>query len=106
MRNISLLKLSAVVVSASMASFFVSADEVSITSADKKPAQVQTQEKSGVEKIAFSALDTNKDGKLSKQEVSVSQNQLLAQAFSKIDLNADDELTQDELDSYIVAANK
>ena len=104
MRNISLLKLSAVVVSASMASFFVSADEISITSADKEPAQVQ--EKSGVEKIAFSALDTNKDGKLSKQEVGASKNQLLAQAFSKIDLNADDELTQDELDSFIVAANK
>lgn len=104
MKSISLLKLSAVVVSAIMASFIVNADEVSTVSGDKEPAQVQ--EKSGVEKIAFSALDTNKDGKLSKTEVDASKNPLLAQAFTKIDLNADDELTQDELDSFIVAANK
>jgi len=91
MKNISLVKISSIVIIAALASNFVSAND-----------DVQTV----VPQVSFSsllsALDTDKNGFLDRSEVLDSDNEALKKMFSNIDLNSDSKISEDEFNSYLV----
>jgi len=103
MKSLSLTKVSLFVATAITASFIVNANEKAEADVVKaKNATTEVVKKSDA--VAFSSLDTNKDGELSLSEVKASNNKLLARTFSEIDSNSDNLLTQKELESYVASA--
>ncbi len=94
MKNISLIKISIIVIIAALASNFVSAND-----------EVQEM----TPHISFSsllnALDSNKNGFLDRSEVLNSENDALKSAFSDIDSNSDSKISEDEFNSYLAKAS-
>lgn len=97
MKTISLTQVTVLVWVAFTASFFVNADDSAINATQKSAALTQDQ-------FIFSSLDTDKDGALSKAEVSASKNKLLAKSFKEIDGNGDGLLSKEELVSFVETA--
>ena len=103
MNNISLTQLSLLVAAVSLASFFVNANQTSNYTTNEsgvlntvKTTHLEAGEASN-ERFTFTSLDSDQNGKLSKQEVIKSRNNWLAKAFGEIDANADKSLTEQEL---------
>ena len=86
-----LKKVSLVVVGSLVATFFATANEVT-----NMPTEVKS--KSDLSHLV-SQYDTDKDGKLSKDEVRASKNSILISNFTKIDANSDGSLSKEELKS-------
>ena len=94
MNNVSLMKVTGLVVVAAFASAMVNANE------EPKTA-VSTVSQLVDEKELFIPLDTDKNGLLSKQEVLESSNTLLQKEFAKIDVNSDSDISQEEFKVYL-----
>jgi hypothetical protein len=96
MKNISLSQMSSMVFIMLVASFFVSAKEVSsvIPVADVPVKQ-------SINEVVFNTLDLDKDGLLSKDEITSSNNEILLISFEKIDSNADLFVSKQELTDFI-----
>jgi len=110
MNSISLMQVSAFVVAVSLVSFFVSADDAFIYSAeDNITAQtensateevVEAVERSN-DSFTFTSLDSDKNGKLSQKEVLNGKNDWLVKSFKEIDSNVDKSITEQELMSFV-----
>lgn len=110
MNSISLTQVSVFVVAVSMASFFVNADEaLAHTTKDNKVAHAEKSVSSTVvvaakesnDKFTFTSLDTDKNGKLSQEEVIAGKNEWLVKSFTQVDSNADKSLTEQELVDFV-----
>ncbi|MBU2918200.1 EF-hand domain-containing protein [Psychrosphaera sp. F3M07] len=89
---LSLKKITLVVISSLVATFFVSANQAT---------NIQTGMGSKTDlSHLLSQLDSDNDGKLSKEEVMASKNSTLISNFSKIDANNDGSLSKKELESF------
>ncbi len=106
MKNISLSKVSVMVLAAITSSFLVNANDSTIANESIPEKAVVEQSEQKLAKLAFNTLDKDKNGLLSQEEIGDSKNQILEQSFNKIDSNKDLSLSQEELAAYIVAANK
>jgi len=113
MNSISLAQVSAFVVAVSMASFLVNADDAFMSSTEDNIAV--PKDKSSVEDVVevveepndsftFTSLDSDKNGKLSQEEVLNGKNDWLVQSFKEIDSNADESITEQELMSFVARA--
>lgn len=102
MKNVSLVKVTAMVITVTFVSNFVNAK-------DKIIEKAQSEVVTSVEQLNFSALiaklDSDKNSMLSQKEASVAQNQLLNREFSKIDINQDKQIDEAEFNRYLVAVN-
>ena len=110
MNSISLTQVTAFVVAVSMASFLVSADDVHAHNAEDNKVEhvehsaspaVAEEVKAVNDKFTFTSLDSDKDGKLSQQEVLAGKNDWLVKSFKQIDNNADELLTEQELVDFV-----
>ncbi|PKG83742.1 hypothetical protein CXF85_09545 [Colwellia sp. 75C3] len=114
MNSISLTQVTTFVVAVSLASFFVNADDAladtteastvihSETSVITEIVEVAVEEiKEMNDKFTFTSLDTDKNGKLSQQEVIAGKNEWLVKSFSQIDSNTDKSLTEQELVDFV-----
>ena len=114
MNSISLTQVTTFVVAVSLASFFVNADDAlahtteastvvhSETSVITEIVEVAVEEnKETNDKFTFTSLDTDKNGKLSQQEVIAGKNEWLVKSFSQIDSNTDKSLTEQELVDFV-----
>lgn len=116
MNHISLKKLTLIVCTCALASYFVTANanelnldlpvaEVSkIKAIITKPASIKSLKNSEDEISTFlSKFDIDKDSLLNKAETLASKNELLSQHFADIDQNADKMLSKEELTNYFSA---
>ncbi|MCJ8319330.1 MAG: hypothetical protein MJK12_06835 [Colwellia sp.] len=108
MKNMSLLKITAMVVTVAFASNFVNADDKLDKALEKAQSDIEKVTASVVEaakQLDFSALieklDSDENGMLSEAEVSANQSQLLHQEFNKMDVNQDKQIDEAEYNSYI-----
>ena len=110
MNSLSLTQVTVFVVAVCMASFFVNADEaLAHSSEDAKAVHsdilaspvAAEDSKDTSDKFTFTSLDTDKNGKLSQQEVIAGNNEWLVKSFKKIDSNADEALTEQELVDFV-----
>ena len=108
MKNISLLKVTAMVITVAFASNFVNADDKLEKALEKAQSDIEKVTESVVEaakQLEFSALieklDSDENGMLSEAEVSANQSQLLHQEFNKMDVNQDKQIDEAEYNSYI-----
>jgi len=95
MKNISLINVSMIVVAATLASSFVSADD-QLTS--QLNGQVEYAE-------LIASLDSDNDGLLSQAEIITSKVKVLPDAFDKIDLNNDEKISEKEFNDFLVNIN-
>jgi hypothetical protein len=110
MKNISLMKVTAmvVVVTVALASSFVNAED-KLSKAVEKVDKVIEQSQSDLAELAkelkFSTLlenlDSDKNGMLNQAEVSSNQSQLLHKEFTKMDVNQDNEIDEAEYNTYL-----
>ena len=102
MKNVSLFKVTAMVISVAFASNFVNAE-------DKIIEKTQSEAVASAEQLNFSALiaklDSDKNGMLSQDEASVDKSQLLNVEFSKMDVNQDKQIDEAEFNRYLVEVN-
>jgi hypothetical protein len=118
MSSISLTQVTAMVVVVCMVSFFVNADDeqaynhnhnknASISSGVANPVSSKVLDKTEASnnRFTFSSLDTDKNGKLSHQEVTVGKGAWLAKSFKNIDINTDQFLTEQELIDFVGKKN-
>jgi Ca2+-binding EF-hand superfamily protein len=118
MSSISLTQVTAMVVVVCMVSFFVNADDeltynqndnksASISSVAANPVSSKVLDKTEASnnRFTFSSLDTDKNGKLSHQEVIVGNGAWLAKSFKNIDINTDQFLTEQELIDFVGKKN-
>jgi hypothetical protein len=111
MNHISLKKVTLVVSTCVLASYFVSADEkVANLSAPTIEAISEKVAASNGLSIAIKDIpalltkfDSNKNGLLNKAEVAASKSEMLAKHFKDIDQNADAEISVVELQHYFTA---
>jgi hypothetical protein len=116
MNHISLKKVTLVVSTCVLASYFVSAEDklrhvdvpvvMEVTAKiDATKAKVTKGLASPVNDISalLTQLDSDKNGLLSKAEVMASKNELLAKHFNDIDKNADLAISKEELKGYFSA---
>ena len=106
MKNISLLKVTAFVVTAAFGSNFVNADDKVNQAIEQANAEAPKVEASAVaEQLQFSSLleklDNDKNGTLSVSEVSANQSKLLLEEFTKMDVNQDKEIDETEYNNYL-----
>ena len=94
MNNVSLMKVTGLVLVVAFASTLVNANE-------KPKTTVSTVSQLVDEKELFTPLDTDKNGLLSKKEVLESSNTLLQKEFDKIDVNSDSDISQEEFKVYL-----
>jgi hypothetical protein len=104
MKNISLIKVTAIVITVGFASNFVYAEN----KVDKAIDKVQTDVAEIVEEAKqvnfpdlLKELDSDKNSKLSQTEVSADKNTILQEEFNKMDLNKDKQIDELEFNSYI-----
>jgi len=108
MNHISLKKVTLVVSTCVLASYFVSADEkvasLSAATIEVTSAKVAATNSLSIDIKDIPALltkfDSNKNGLLNKAEVAASKSELLAKHFKDIDKNADAEISARELKQY------
>lgn len=109
MKNVSLFKVSAMVVSVAFASSFVNADDkVSKTmeSVQTGLAEVGEVGKQMSFPDLLEALDGDNDAMLSEAEVSAEHSQFLQEEFTKIDANQDKNIDEEEFNNYFAATNE
>ena len=88
MKNINLLPVTALVITAALASSFVSADD-KMGQALSFPALI-------------AELDSDANGMLSQDEVAVSSNTFLQAEFSNIDTNQDQQIDNAEFNAFLL----
>lgn len=99
MKNISLVKLTFVVlVSTFASSLVIAADKI-----EKPTSLAEVQEAPTKTKIQFSALDADDNGLLNSVEAEKSET--LNNAFSQIDSNSDAQISPDELSAFFKKIN-
>ncbi len=110
MDSISLTQVTAFVVTVSMASFFVNADDALAHPNENNPvvhaeksasAEAIGEVKAPNDKFTFTSLDTDKNGMLSRQEVVAGKNEWLVKSFTQMDSNTDDSVTEQELVDFV-----
>ena len=110
MKSISLTQVTAFVVAVTMASFLVNAEKALAHNTEGNGANhrehataspVSENEALSTEKFTFTSLDSNKDGKLSEDEVLAGKNEWLVKSFKQIDSNSDELLTEQELVDFV-----
>lgn len=94
MKNMSLTKLSAVVIIGAFMSSLVNAN-------DDLNSNTKAVNKMVDEKSIFQPIDKDKNGLISEKELSASQQKLLQKDFAKIDVNADNGISEVELKNYL-----
>jgi len=104
MNNLSLTKISLVVIAATFTTLLVSAnDDIASTVQVKDVVAAKHVNK----QVKFSQLtakfDTDKNGLLSQSELKASNNQALHIAFNKLDTNTDDNISEQE---FVAFTNK
>jgi len=108
MKNISLMKLTGVVMLTALASTAMNAsataDEVSKN--ELKLAATDAKETISAQKVIahdelFKPLDTDKNGLISQEELGGTDSTLLKKEFAKIDTNADQGISKQELKAYL-----
>jgi Ca2+-binding EF-hand superfamily protein len=113
MNSISLTQVTVFVVAVCMASFFANADNaLAHTTEDNAVVKAESSVSSAVveeaaklnDKFTFTSLDTDKNGKLSQQEVLIGKNEWLVESFKQIDSNADKSITEQELVDFVATA--
>ena len=105
MNHISLKKVTLIVSTCVLASYFVSAEE-KVSSFDTPTVAVaSTKIATAVNDTSalLTQFDSDKNGLLSKAEVMASKNELLAEHFNAIDKNADSAISKSELKGYFTA---
>jgi len=109
MKNLSLVKVTMAVLVAITISSFVSAE----SEVGQELAKLKEIEKSQLvvnQPLEFAQLtaqfDTDKDGALSRAEVSVGQSKILTSAFEQIDANGDGVIEQNEFEAFRQTAQK
>ena len=105
MKNVSLVKVSAMVFSVALASSFVNADDKVSKTMENAQANAAEVEKQQTFPALLESLDTNNDAMLSEAEVSVEHSQFLQEEFAKIDTNQDKNIDEEEFNAYFVAVN-
>ena len=116
MNNLSLTKISLVVIAATFTTLLVSASDDIATTVQVKDVVVTKQaakqkakqaNKPMKKQIKFSQLtaqfDTDNNGLLSQSELKASNNQALHIAFNKLDINTDDNISEQE---FVAFTNK
>lgn len=109
MKNVSLTRVTAVVVFAAFASNFVMANEETKTVAVKAVSVKSTPAtKEQVPQISFTQLivklDSDKNGLLSQSEVLASESKLLLTEFTKMDTDGDSQISEEEFNQYLAQA--
>ncbi|GAA6173575.1 hypothetical protein NBRC116592_32450 [Colwellia sp. KU-HH00111] len=102
MKNVSLFKVSALVITIAFASSFVKAEDKITEKAQStltKPAKLSSF--SGL----IAAFDQDKNGILSQNEAAADQNHLLNVEFNKIDANQDKQIDEAEFNNYLEEVN-
>jgi len=95
MKNISLINVSILVVTAAFVSNFVNAEDKLTKS---KNEQVKYSD-------LIANLDTDKNGLLSQTETLASKNKVLQGTFKKIDLNGDEQISEQEFNHFVTLKN-
>ena len=107
MRNVSLMKLTGVVMLAALASTAMNAsamnDEATLEKVSTKVATTTVVSAKDVvdHGALFQPLDADKDGLISMAELGDTDSALLKQEFTKIDTNADNGISEQELKTYL-----
>jgi len=101
MKTISLIKVTAIVVSVAFASNFVNAEEKVIDVIEKTPTDVTEVANQLSFPALIEALDSDKNGMLSQAEASADQSKLLQDEFSKMDVNQDKQIDEAEFNDYL-----
>ena len=100
MNQISLLKVTVVVVISALDSSIVHADEI----IGDIPA-VKDKEVKQFSSIII-AFDTDKNGKLNESEILASRSKTLHKRLARIDLNADSEISHEELMEFLTLVER
>ena len=108
MNHISLKKVTLVVSTCVLASYFVSAEEkvasLAVPTVEAISVKLATADRiaTAITNIPalLTELDRNKNGLLNRAEVAASNNKVLAKYFKDIDQNADAEISASELKHY------
>ncbi|MCW8833867.1 MAG: hypothetical protein OQK09_13015 [Colwellia sp.] len=98
MKNVSLFKVTAMVITVAFASSFVNAEDKVI---EKSQADAIGSAKQPTFSTLIEKLDTDKNGMLSQAEVSANKNQLLHKEFNKMDANQDQQIDEAEFNNYL-----
>lgn len=109
MKNVSLFKISAMVVSIAFASSFVNANDK--LSSTMESAQAGVTDMTEMAKTAkqqsfptlLEALDSDNNSMLSEAEVSVEHSQFLQEEFANIDANQDKNIDEEEFNNYFAS---
>jgi len=116
MNHISLTKVTVIVSTCVLASYFVSAEgkvdnldvpAIEVSSVKAEVSKVINTDNTAVAIKDISSLltqyDSDKNGVLNKVEVAASKNELLVQHFKDIDKNSDTKISESELKDYFVS---
>lgn len=93
--NVSLIKVSILVVLGALVSSIVNANHDVKIMTEQAPIQFSA---------LVAELDTDKDGLLSQAEVAISESKLLQDEFKVMDLNGDNQISAEEFNHYLVKA--
>lgn len=106
MKNISLLKVSILVVTAAFASNFVNAED-RVNNTKLKSQLDASKITNKVKQVSFptliKTLDTDKNGMLSEKEIAADKAQLFQAEFTKVDLNKNKQIDEIEFNKYFTA---
>jgi Ca2+-binding EF-hand superfamily protein len=104
MKDISLFKVTVMVITAALASSFVNAEDKITESIEKFQPEIEKVE----QELSFSTLiaevDSDENGMLSLDEVSTTQNKVLQEEFNNIDANQDKQIDETEFNSFLAKA--
>jgi len=101
MKNVSLFKVTAMVVTVAFASSFVNAEDKISKVVEKVESDVVEVSKQLNFPALIEELDSDKNGMLSQSEVSANQSKLLQEEFNKMDVNQDKQIDEAEFNSYL-----
>jgi len=104
MKNVSLFKVTAMVVTVAFASSFVNAEDKISKEIEKAQSDVVEVAKQLNFPALIEKLDSDKNGMLSHTEVSANKSQLFHEEFNKMDINQDKQIDEAEFNSYLVKA--
>lgn len=108
MKNVSLFKVSAMVVSIALVSSYVNANEKVSETMENVQAGVTEMTETATQQsfpTLLAALDSDNDSMLSEAEVSVEHSQFLQEEFSKIDANQDKNIDEEEFNIYFASVD-
>jgi Ca2+-binding EF-hand superfamily protein len=101
MKNISLFKVTAMVITAALASSLVNAeDKVTETIEKSQPEMVKVEQELSFPGL-IAKVDSDQNGMLSLEELTATQNKVLQAEFTNIDANQDQQIDEAEFNSFI-----